>query len=59
MVDNNNSKTMIEQKKHESPMIQNFDGIDEKKLIRKVDWRLLPILGALYSISFIDRGNVR
>ncbi len=31
----------------------------EKKLIRKVDLRLLPILGALYAISLIDRVNVR
>lgn len=44
---------------HVSPTIETFDEIEEKKLIRKIDWRLLPILGALYSISFIDRGNVR
>ena len=30
----------------------------EKTLIRKVDRRLLPILGALYAISLIDRVNV-
>lgn len=30
----------------------------EKKLVRKVDRRLLPILGALYSIALIDRVNV-
>ncbi|EMD86532.1 hypothetical protein COCC4DRAFT_167009 [Bipolaris maydis ATCC 48331] len=35
-----------------------FDEIEEKKLIRKVDWRLLPILGALYSIALIDRTNI-
>lgn len=35
-----------------------FDKAREAKLIRKIDLRLLPILGALYSISFIDRGNV-
>jgi hypothetical protein len=42
-----------------SPPMETFDEIEEKRLIRKIDWRLLPILGALYSISFIDRGNVR
>jgi hypothetical protein len=31
----------------------------EKRLIRKVDLRLLPILGALYAISLVDRVNVR
>lgn len=34
------------------------DQAEEKRLIRKVDWRLLPILGALYSIALIDRTNV-
>lgn len=29
-----------------------------KQLIRKIDWRLLPILGALYAIALIDRINV-
>lgn len=31
----------------------------EKILIRKIDLRLLPILGALYAISLMDRVNVR
>lgn len=35
-----------------------LDEIEEKKLVRKIDWRLLPILGALYSIALIDRTNV-
>ncbi|KAM5454840.1 hypothetical protein MaudCBS49596_002137 [Microsporum audouinii] len=30
----------------------------EKQLIRRVDWRLLPIIGALYAISLIDRTNI-
>ncbi|TGZ81514.1 MFS general substrate transporter [Ascodesmis nigricans] len=36
-------------------------GIDleyEKKLIHRVDWKLLPILGALYSVALIDRTNM-
>ncbi|KAK2797122.1 hypothetical protein FQN50_009313 [Emmonsiellopsis sp. PD_5] len=32
--------------------------INEKALIRKIDWRLLPILGALYAIALIDRVNI-
>jgi len=35
-----------------------YDQIEEKRLVRRVDWRLLPILGALYSIALIDRTNV-
>lgn len=34
------------------------DHTAEKKLIRKVDLRLLPILGGLYAISLVDRVNV-
>lgn len=30
----------------------------ERRLIRKVDFRLLPILGALYAISVVDKTNV-
>jgi hypothetical protein len=55
----------LRQEKYEEPRTDNgsydceaFDEIEEKKLIRKIDWRLLPILGALYSIALIDRTNV-
>lgn len=30
----------------------------EKKVVRKIDWRLLPILGCLYTIALVDRSNV-
>ncbi|KAK3719459.1 hypothetical protein LTR37_004317 [Vermiconidia calcicola] len=35
-----------------------WDHAAEKKLVRKIDGRLLPILGALYSIALIDRVNI-
>lgn len=35
-----------------------FDKKSEKKLVRRIDYRLLPILGAMYSIALIDRVNV-
>lgn len=38
--------------------VPNFDEATESRLIRRIDWRLLPILGALYSIALIDRTNV-
>lgn len=31
----------------------------EKRIMRKVDWRLIPILGLLYSVAGLDRVNVR
>ncbi|KAF2630491.1 hypothetical protein BU25DRAFT_456216 [Macroventuria anomochaeta] len=33
-------------------------GIEKKNLVRKIDWKLLLILGALYFISLIDRTNI-
>lgn len=39
-------------------LVDEFDAHKENKLMRKIDWRLLPILGALYSIALIDRVNV-
>jgi hypothetical protein len=33
-------------------------GIDEKKLVRKIDWRILPGVVLLYLLSFLDRSNV-
>lgn len=37
---------------------ESFNHIDEKKLLRKMDMRLLPMLTLLYLLSFIDRGNI-
>jgi hypothetical protein len=30
----------------------------EKKLVRKLDWKLIPWLCLLYLISFLDRTNI-
>ncbi|KAH6621950.1 major facilitator superfamily domain-containing protein [Boeremia exigua] len=51
----------VHQEKFDTPPAHydtDTDGIEEKRLVRKIDWRLLPILGALYSISLIDRTNI-
>lgn len=32
--------------------------ISEKVLLRKIDFRLLPAVGILYLLSFLDRSNV-
>lgn len=52
-------------KKHEStdatPQGNFTYGIDvahQRKVIRKIDIRLLPILGMMYSISLVDRTNL-
>ncbi|ODQ59502.1 hypothetical protein WICANDRAFT_32532 [Wickerhamomyces anomalus NRRL Y-366-8] len=36
----------------------DFSDINEKKVLRKMDLHLIPLLALLYLISFIDRGNV-
>lgn len=37
---------------YENPM-----GINERALVRKLDWKLLPPLTLLYLLSFLDRSN--
>jgi hypothetical protein len=36
---------------------ESGDVIDEKKLLRKLDWHLIPGLTLLLLLSFLDRGN--
>ena len=35
--------------------IASFAHLDEKKILRKMDMRLIPILALLYLLSFLDR----
>lgn len=42
----------------DTPEVVHGDSAWEKRVIRKVDVRLLIILGAIYSISLIDRTNL-
>jgi len=56
---------MSEEKEHnelgETSPIQMIeeggDAIDEKKLLRKLDWYLVPGLTILFLLSFLDRSN--
>lgn len=43
---------MIEE--HETPV-----SVNEAKLLRKVDFRLLPMLGVVYFVTFLDRSVVK
>lgn len=31
---------------------------EEKKLVRKLDWRILPCTWTLYLLGFLDRANI-
>lgn len=33
-------------------------GVDPKKVLRKMDLHLIPMLALLYLLSFLDRGNI-
>ena len=33
-------------------------GINERKLMRKIDWHVVPWLALLYLLNFLDRGNI-
>jgi len=33
-------------------------GIDERKLLRRIDWHVVPWLAVLYLLNFLDRGNI-
>jgi hypothetical protein len=33
-------------------------GLDERKLLRKIDWHVVPWLAVLYLLNFLDRGNI-
>lgn len=35
-----------------------YTDAEERQLVRKIDWLLLPILTLLYLLSFLDRSNI-
>ncbi|EFE43420.1 hypothetical protein TRV_01805 [Trichophyton verrucosum HKI 0517] len=61
-VERNNGPDISE--KHDSELRStsssepDFSDINEKKVIRKMDMRLIPALALLYLLSFLDRGNI-
>ncbi|OJD32291.1 high-affinity nicotinic acid transporter [Diplodia corticola] len=38
--------------------MRNFAHLDQKKILRKMDVRIVPILALLYLMSFLDRSNI-
>jgi len=35
-----------------------IDPVIEKRVVRKIDWHLVPLLMALYLLAFLDRSNI-
>ncbi len=42
----------------EAAFLASFSDEQRKRVLRKIDWRLVPMLLILYLISFIDRANI-
>lgn len=53
------SQKEIETERHVDldPEIVTLGNVDEPRLLRKLDWRLLPAVSLLYLLSFLDRSN--
>ena len=52
---------IIDEKVHDAPLYNphvDVSGVDERKLMRKVDWNLVPWLSFLFMLSFLDRTSV-
>ncbi|KAH7145986.1 major facilitator superfamily transporter [Dactylonectria macrodidyma] len=48
----------IEVEYSSDPDRSGFDQVSTKKLLRKIDWTLIPFLALLYLLSFLDRTNI-
>ena len=50
----------ISQESHLSDQahIDAFTPEQQKKIIRRIDWRLVPTLGFMYAVSLMDRTNL-
>ncbi|KFY08685.1 hypothetical protein V492_06007 [Pseudogymnoascus sp. VKM F-4246] len=62
-LDNENERLDISEKTSapattSSSSISDTEGINEKAILRKLDYKLLPPLTLLYLLSFLDRSNV-
>lgn len=57
-----NSEAILEAIRHKKHVADwdgsgvDFSHVDEKKTLRKMDIRLIPVLAILYLLSFLDRG---
>ncbi|KAF7556016.1 hypothetical protein G7Z17_g1756 [Cylindrodendrum hubeiense] len=43
---------------HAEGALREFSTNETKRLLRKIDWALLPLLSLLYLLSFLDRANI-
>lgn len=36
----------------------DWSDVDEKQVLKKIDWHLLPLVSVLYLLAYLDRGNI-
>ncbi|KAF1817470.1 putative MFS transporter [Eremomyces bilateralis CBS 781.70] len=53
-----NSLSLDKTEVEEGDVVVNLSEAEQKAAIRKVDWRVVPLLTFLYLVSFIDRSNI-
>jgi MFS transporter, ACS family, DAL5 transporter family protein len=41
-----------------APDVDYDDPVEARRVVRKVDWRLIPLLTFLYTLTFLDRVNI-
>lgn len=51
-------KEMFDDIPNDEPGQPIYGDKEIKKILRKVDWRMMPILTYLYLVSYLDRGNM-
>lgn len=54
----NEAATAAEHKEHDKDAIVEPTAAEEAAVIRKLDWRLLPLVFVLYSLAILDRSNL-
>ena len=55
---NNNKYANIGLTAEETEFYENFPEDKKKKMVRKIDFRLVPVLALLYLMAHIDRANI-
>lgn len=58
MVDSTESEKSLQRKSLSNSTSIFDDPREERRLLRKVDWNVLPIPTLLYLVSFLDRSNI-
>lgn len=59
-IDNVQMDSMAEPDSDTQLSIEEDESIEtrNKRLLRKIDWRLLPLCGFLYLLNYLDRSNL-